>query len=103
MPQWPKPVPPLSPKSSPQSDCEELAQWITVYELRLGDVEDPDFSAQVQISQWRDSERGQWVLDNAVDKVLWQHDLDQASLYHRYVVRAKLPLSALSFYYLKWG
>lgn len=81
----------------------EETRTITVHAFRLGDVEDPDLYAADPLLKWQESEKGKWVMANAVETPSWHRMVDHASMGYQYRIRAKLQGPALTFYLLKWG
>ena len=81
---------------------EELHK-IVVHSFRVGDAEDPDLYAAEPMWDWQESEKGQWVMKHAVEKPIWQRDVDFSTFGHRYRIIAELPGPRATEYYLKWG
>jgi len=81
---------------------EELHK-IVVHSFRVGDAEDPDLYAAEPIWEWQESEKGRWVMKHAVEKPIWQRDVDFSTFGHRYRIVAELPGPRATEYYLKWG
>jgi hypothetical protein len=81
---------------------EELHK-IVVHSFRVGDAEDPDLYAAEPMWDWQESEKGQWVMKHAVEKPIWQRDVDFSTFGHRYRIVAELPGARATEYYLKWG
>ena len=53
--------------------------------------------------EWQNSDRGKFVIENAIETPIWQKQLDHASFCYNFAVIAELPKSKLSEYYLRWG
>lgn len=75
---------------------------IVVHEFSMGDVEDPDLYAAQPISEWQDSEAGQFVMAHAVEKPYWTRSIDQLSYGYRYVIVARLREPDQTFFRLKF-
>ena len=75
---------------------------ICVHEFTMGDVEDPDLYAAQPISEWQDSEAGQFVMAHAVEKPYWIRQVDLNSYGHRYVIVARMRESDQTFFKLKF-
>ena len=75
---------------------------IVVHEFSMGDVEDPDLYAAQPISEWQDSEAGQFVMAHAVEKPYWIRQVDLNSYGHRYVIVARMRESDQTFFKLKF-
>jgi hypothetical protein len=89
-----------------EQDGQELVKEIhkvTVYQFRVGDVEDPDLYAAEPLWKWQESEQGKFVMEHAVDKPIWHRRLDTQSYGHEYAITAELESKKLSEFYLKWG
>ena len=68
----------------------------------MGDVEDPDLYAAQPLSEWQDSEAGQFVLEHAVEKPYWIRQVDLNSYGHRYVIVARMREPDQTFFRLKF-
>ena len=75
---------------------------IVVHEFAMGDVEDPDLYAAQPLSDWQDSEAGQFVMKHAVEKPYWIRQVDLHSYGHRYVIVARMRESDQTFFKLKF-
>jgi len=75
---------------------------LVVHEFSMGDVEDPDLYAAQPISEWQDSEAGQFVMAHAVEKPYWTRSIDQYNYGYRYVIVARLRESDQTFFRLKF-
>jgi hypothetical protein len=68
----------------------------------MGDVEDPDLYAAQPLSEWQNSEQGQWVMAHAVDVPFWHRMVDPASYGHRYSIVARLSEPDQVYWTLKY-
>jgi hypothetical protein len=75
---------------------------ICVHEFTMGDVEDPDLYAAQPISEWQDSEAGQFVMAHAVEKPYWIRQVDLNSYGHQYKIIARLSEPNQTFFRLKF-
>ena len=75
---------------------------IMVHEFSVGDVEDPDLYAAQPISEWQDSEAGQFVMTHAVEKPYWIRQVDHSSYGYRYRIMARLSEPNQTFFRLKF-
>jgi hypothetical protein len=75
---------------------------IVVHEFPMGDVEDPDLYAAQPLSEWQDSEAGQFVLEHAVEKPYWIRQVDLNSYGPRYVIVARMREPDQTFFRLKF-
>ena len=76
---------------------------VVIHRFRVSDSEDPDLYAAQPLWEWQNSEQGQFVMANAVEKPEWRRQLDHASYNYIYAIIAKLEKKKLSEFYLKWG
>jgi hypothetical protein len=76
---------------------------VCVHEIRMGDVEDPDLFVAEPIWKWQESDAGQFIMENAVDKPYWSRSMDLHSYGHRYSIMARLSEQNETFWKLKWG
>lgn len=84
-------------------DRVEECKEIVVHEFSLGDVEDPDLYAAQPLYDWEHSDRGQWVMRNAVDTPTWYRMADHVSYGYKYQIRAKLMGPSLTEWLLRYG
>lgn len=76
---------------------------ITVYSFTMGDVDDPVLYAAEPLYKWEQSEKGQWVMKNAIEQPIWMKGVDPSTFGHRFHIRAKFTEQKLVEYYLKFG
>lgn len=77
--------------------------YVTVHEFRVNDSEDPDLYAAVPMLDWQNTEKGQWVMEHAVEAPLWYRNIDPVTFGYRYMIRARLRGPDHTFWQLKWG
>ena len=75
---------------------------IVVHEFSMGDVEDPDLYAAQPISEWQNSEAGQFVMAHAVEQPYWTRSIDPLSYGYRYAIVARMRESDQTFFKLKF-
>lgn len=75
---------------------------IAVYSFSMGDVEDPDLYAASPMSDWQNSEMGQWVMEHAVETPFWHRQTDPASFGWKYYIIARLKEQDATYWALKW-
>jgi hypothetical protein len=85
-----------------QEFVEEIHK-VVVHQFYMGDVEDPDLWAGQSLYEWQISEPGKFIMENSLDKPMWNRQLDYATYGHRYVITAELESKKLSEFYLRWG
>jgi hypothetical protein len=76
---------------------------VVVHKIRMGDVEDPDLFVAEPIWKWQQTEMGQWVMDNAVQKPIWRRQIDPSSFGWTYSIEAELSAKDYTYWWLKWG
>ena len=80
---------------------EELHKVI-VHSFNIGDVEDPDLYAAIPLYDFEKSEKGKWIMENAIEKPIWHRHMDHNIYGYRYIIAAKLPKDKYIFYKLKF-
>lgn len=80
-----------------------LTKTVTVFQFKIGDVEDPDLYAAEPLHEWCNSEAGEWIMEHADEEPMWYRRMDPNYLGYVYAIQAKLSEENLTFYYLKWG
>jgi hypothetical protein len=73
-----------------------------VHIIKMGDVEDPDLFVAEPIWKWQQTEAGQWIMENAIDRPSWHRHVDHTSYGHIYQIRADLTPEQLTYYKLKF-
>ena len=76
---------------------------VCVYEIRMGDCEDPDLFVADPIWKWQQTEAGQFIMEHAVEQPYWTHRTDYHSYGHLYRIMARLSEQNETFWSLKWG
>lgn len=74
-----------------------------VHEFTMGDVDDPDLYASQPLWEFQQSEKGQWVLEHAVEAPVYVRAVDYIYYGYRYKISAKFYESDLTYYLLKWN
>jgi hypothetical protein len=85
-----------------QEFVEEIHK-VVVHQFLMGDVEDPDLWAGQSLYDWQISEPGKFVMENSIDKPIWNRQLNYDTYGHRYIITAELETKKLSEFYLRWG
>lgn len=75
---------------------------VVVHRFSVGDIEDPDLYAAQPLYEWEQSEQGQFIMNNAVNKPQWQRQIDHQMFGFRYVIIAELESKKLSEYLLRF-
>ena len=68
----------------------------------MGDVEDPDLYAAQPLWEFEKSEKGQWVMENALESPIWRRQIDFLSFGYRYQVAARLTEQDITYFLLRW-
>jgi hypothetical protein len=76
---------------------------VCVYEIKMGDVEDPDLMVANPIWEWQQTEAGKFIMENAVEKPYWTRHTDYLGFGHKYHIVARLSEHNETFWSLKWG
>jgi hypothetical protein len=76
---------------------------VCVYEFLLSDVEDPEIYLAGPVSNWQNSESGQWVMTHAAQPPYWIKNMDAASYMYQVRIMARLSEQNQTFYRLKFG
>ena len=85
-----------------QQIVEEIHK-VVVHRFRMGDVDDPDLYAAQPLWEWENTEAGQYVMKNAVDKPEWHRNVSHLTMGYEYAIIAELEKKKLSEFYLKFG
>lgn len=100
---WLEPVQPLLPKFSPcPVNSSDKGRWQVVHEFTMGDVDDPDIYAAEPLWQFQQSEKGQWVIEHALETPVYQRVVDQMYYGYKYKIAARLTEQDITFFLLKW-
>ena len=75
---------------------------VVVKTIRIGDVDDPDLMVAEPIWQWQQSDEGQFVMTNAVDKPYWVRDWNEMRYGYRYKIVARMKESDIVYWKLRW-
>lgn len=81
---------------------EEIRE-VRVHEFSLGDVEDPDLYAAQPLWEWQQTEKGQWVMNNAYETPVWHRMIDHNAFGWKYCITVKLMGPALTEWLLRYG
>ena len=76
---------------------------IVVHEFTMGDVEDPDLYAAQPLWNFEKSEKGQWVMEHALESPVWQRQIDYTTFGYRYKVAARLTEQDITYFLLRWA
>lgn len=69
----------------------------------MSDVEDVELYAAEPLYQFEISEKGQWVMKNALEPPIWNQRLVQDAYYYIITVESNFTDELATFFQLKWG
>jgi hypothetical protein len=69
-----------------------------VHSFRMSDVEDFEIYAYQIIQEWKNTEEGQWIMENAVEPPHWESIIDHMTCSYKCVIVAKF----IEAKYLYW-
>lgn len=84
-------------------DRVEECRTVVVHSFSIFDVDDPDLQIAKPMIDWEKSEKGQWIMKNAVDTPTWHRMADPMTYGYKYQIRAKLMGPALTEWLLRYG
>lgn len=74
----------------------------TVYSFLIGEVEDPEIYAAGPLFEWQQTEKGAWVMKNAITEPTFYIDHEPSSWGFRVNVQATFDEKNATFYSLKY-
>lgn len=75
---------------------------LVVHNFGLGDVDEPDLYAHVELDRWLSTDKGKWVKEHKAEEITLRHFYDINILGHKFVVTAKLKEEDATFFLLKF-
>lgn len=96
-----QPLPVSSPWQKPLSPIR--GRSIVVHEFTMGDVDDPDLYASQPLWEFQESEKGQWVMEHALETPIWQREHDYVLYGYRYKIAARLSEPDITYFLLRWS
>lgn len=75
---------------------------VIVYRFSLLDSDDPDLIAAEPMLNWEKSEKGQWVMNNSIDKPTWFRLLDPNIFGFEYLIQATFTPKNYTYWKLKY-
>jgi len=76
---------------------------VIVHSFIVGDAEDPDLYAAQPLIEWEKSEKGQWIMQRAIETPMWHRQVDHVTYGYKYAITAKLTDKDYTFWTLKWA
>lgn len=73
-----------------------------LHSFTMGDVEDPYLYAAFPISEWQQTEHGQWIMSNVVDEPTFHITPDVNNFGYRVVITGNLTPEAATYFTLKY-
>ena len=74
----------------------------TVHLIQVADVEDPDLYLAEPLLEWKQSEKGQWVMEHAIEGPMYLQQMNIATYGYTYAIVADLWEQDAMYYRLKW-
>lgn len=74
-----------------------------VHTIHMADSEDPDLLVAEPIWKWQNSEEGKFIMENAIDKPVWERTINSTTYGYVYRIKAKLLPIHHTFWKLKYG
>ena len=75
---------------------------INVANLMIESCEDPMIFASEPILEWKNTEQGKWVMENALDIPEFHIKIDENFMNYMVSITAELSENDYSFWLLKW-
>lgn len=76
---------------------------LIVHQFGVGDVDDPDLYANMEVGNWLTTEKGKWIQEHRAEEIRLRHSYDLSMLGHRFVVTTKLKDEDATFFLLKYS
>jgi hypothetical protein len=76
---------------------------VVVHKVQMGDVEDVELYAAEPLYKFEISDKGRWVMENALQKPVWYCRPDYETFGNKLTVIAELSDENATFFQLKWG
>ena len=73
-----------------------------LHSFTMGDVEDPYLYAAFPISEWQQTEHGQWIMSNVVDEPTFHITPDVNNFGYRVIITGNLTPEAATYFTLKY-
>jgi len=76
---------------------------ILIEQIYMGDSEDPYLMAAFPLSDWEQTEKGQWVMAHAQEQPVYHCLADPVRLGYCIQISANLTEESEAIMYLRWG
>ena len=73
-----------------------------LHEFTMGDCEDPYLYAAMPISEWQQTEKGKWIMENVTEPPVFHVSSDLTTFGHLVTITGKLNPEAETFFRLKY-
>jgi len=73
-----------------------------LHEFNMADVEDPYLYAGFPISEWQQTDKGRWVMENVTEQPMFHITPDPNTMGYRVVITGKLNPQAETYFRLKY-
>lgn len=74
-----------------------------LHTFKMGDVEDPDLFASFTIGEWQQTEKGKWVMENAIEPPVYYIDPDlHINMGYRVWIEGKFSPEVETYFRLKY-
>lgn len=76
---------------------------LIVHQINMGDVEDPELYAAEPLYKFEISDKGRWVMENALEPPVWFCKPNPNTFYYSIRIEAKFTEEMATYFKLKWG
>jgi hypothetical protein len=73
-----------------------------LHSFNMGDCEDPYLYAAFPISEWQDTEKGKWIMENVIEEPVFHIQPSPETMGYRVAITGKLNPEAETFFRLKY-
>ena len=74
---------------------EHEAVEVDVFEINMGDVEDPDLMIAAPIYEWQQTESGKWIMENSNPVPSWHRNHDMYNYGHIYSAKKNILITRM--------
>lgn len=75
---------------------------IVVHSFDMGDVDDIEVYAAEPLYKFEISEKGKWVMENALGPPTWYHNPSPNHFYAKIIIKATFTDELATYFNLKW-
>jgi hypothetical protein len=73
-----------------------------LHKFNIGDVEDPCLYVDFSISEWLQTEKGKWIMENAIKPPVYHIDPSMSHMGHQVWIEGTLTPEAETYFRLKY-